>query len=52
MDGEWKFFRETEQLCKIGNFKNGKKNWSWIRYDKYDTIDYHEYFDNDKIIQK
>ena len=24
MEGEWKFFRETEQLCQIGTFKNGK----------------------------
>jgi len=52
MEGEWKFFRETEQLCQIGNFKNGKKNGVWIRYDKNDEIEYSENFDNDKIIKK
>ncbi|WP_306351171.1 toxin-antitoxin system YwqK family antitoxin [Flavobacterium sp. '19STA2R22 D10 B1'] len=52
MEGEWKFYRETGQLWQIGNFKTGKKNGSWIRYDRNDTIEYQETFELDKIIKK
>lgn len=37
MEGEWKFYRETGQLWQVGNFTNGKKNGTWIRYDKIDN---------------
>ena len=52
MEGERRFFRKTEQLCQIGNFTKSKKNGLWIRYDKNDKVEYHENFDNDKIIKK
>jgi antitoxin component YwqK of YwqJK toxin-antitoxin module len=51
MEGEWLFYRETEQLWQIGNFKNGKKNGSFIRYYRNDQVEYQETFDNDKIIR-
>jgi len=37
MDGEWKFYRETGQLCQVGHFKNGKKTahgYVMIRMEK------------------
>ena len=37
MEVEWKFYRETGQLWQVGNFTNGKKNGTWIRYDKIDN---------------
>ena len=38
MEGKWIFYRETGQLWQLGNFKNHKKNGSWIRYDKNGKI--------------
>ncbi|MDF2885493.1 MAG: hypothetical protein K0R54_6067 [Clostridiaceae bacterium] len=26
MEGEWRFYRESGQLCQIGNFQQGKKH--------------------------
>ncbi|NEN23228.1 hypothetical protein G3O08_06910 [Cryomorpha ignava] len=34
MEGEWKFYRITGDLWQVGNFENGDKHGSWIRYDK------------------
>ncbi len=52
MEGEWKFYRETGVLWQIGNFKNGKKNGSWVRYNKNDQLEYQETFDNGKCVRK
>ena len=52
MEGEWRFFLKTEQLCQIGNFTKSKKNGLWIRYDKNDKVEYHENFYNDNKIKK
>jgi antitoxin component YwqK of YwqJK toxin-antitoxin module len=51
MEGEWLFYRETGQLWQIGNFKNSKKNGSFIRYDRNDQVEYQETFENDTIIK-
>lgn len=51
MEEEWLFYRETGQLWQIGNFKNSKKNGSFIRYDRNDQAEYQETFENDKIIR-
>ncbi|WP_084110408.1 hypothetical protein [Desulfosporosinus lacus] len=51
MAGEWKFYRETGQLWQIGSFENGKKNGSWVRYDKNKQLEYEEEFVNDKKIK-
>lgn len=51
MEGQWMFYRETGQLWQIGNFKNGKKHGSFIRYDRNDQVEYQETFENDKIIK-
>jgi len=50
MEGEWKFYRETGQLWQIGNFKNSKKNGSWIRWDKNNQVEYQEDFEADKKV--
>jgi antitoxin component YwqK of YwqJK toxin-antitoxin module len=52
MQGEWRFYRETGQLMQIGNFRDNQKQGGWIRYDSDDRIEYHEHFDNGKIIKK
>ena len=52
MEEEWIFYRGTGGIWQIGNFKNGKKNGSWVRYDKNNQLDYQETFENDKIIKK
>jgi antitoxin component YwqK of YwqJK toxin-antitoxin module len=39
MEGDWIFYRETGQLWQKGNFRNGKKHGSSIRYDKKEKID-------------
>lgn len=52
MEGEWKFYRETGQLWQIGNFKDGMKNGSFIRYNKNDQVEYEENFVNNKILKK
>ena len=52
MEGEWKFYRETEQLWQIGNFTNNMKNGSWIRYDRNNQAEYNEAFINNKIVKK
>ncbi|MDI5898664.1 hypothetical protein [Flavobacterium yafengii] len=51
MEGEWLFYRDTGQLWQIGNFKNSKKNGSFIRYDRNDQVEYQETFENDTIIK-
>ena len=38
MEGEWKFYRETGQLWQVGNFQEGQKHGSWVRYDKKKQI--------------
>ncbi len=52
MQGEWKFYRETGQLWQVGNFKDGQKHGSWIRYNKNDKLEYQEKFDKGKIVKK
>lgn len=52
MEGKWIFYRETGQLWQTGNFRDGKKHGEWIRYDRNDKVEYHEQFDNNKIIKK
>jgi len=52
MEGEWKFYRETGQLWQVGNFKQGKKNGNWIRYDKNNWLEYSENFKDDKIVKE
>jgi antitoxin component YwqK of YwqJK toxin-antitoxin module len=51
MEGEWRFYRETGQLWQIGNFKDGKKNGAWVRYDKNNEQEYSEVFENDKTVK-
>ena len=51
MEGEWKFYRETGQLWQVGNFKEGLKNGSWIRYDKKDKLEYQETFTNGTLMK-
>lgn len=51
MEGEWKFYRETGQLWVVGNFKAGKKNGRWVRYDRNDKLESDESFVDDKKIK-
>jgi len=52
MQGEWRFYRETSQLWKVGNFINGNKNGSWLRYDRNGKVEYSENFIDNKLIKK
>ena len=49
MEGEWKFYKQTGRLWQVGNYTNGKKNGSFIKYDIYDNIVYEEEFLNGLI---
>ena len=51
MQGEWKFYRETGQLWQVGNFKEGQKHGSWVRYDKKDKLEYQETFVDGNLIK-
>ena len=51
MEGEWKFYRETGQLWQVGNFKEGQKHGSWIRYDKKGKLEYQETFTNGNLMK-
>lgn len=51
MEGEWKFYRETGQLWQVGNFQEGQKQGSWVRYDKKDKLEYQETFVNGKLVK-
>jgi antitoxin component YwqK of YwqJK toxin-antitoxin module len=51
MEDEWIFYRETGQLWQIGNYKRGKKNGSWVRYDKNNNVEYKEHFENGVIVK-
>jgi antitoxin component YwqK of YwqJK toxin-antitoxin module len=51
MEGEWKFYRETGQLWQVGNFKEGQKHGSWIRYDKKGKLEYQEKFTNGNLMK-
>lgn len=51
MQGEWKFYRETGQLWQVGNFKEGQKHGSWVRYDKKDKLEYQETFVNGNLVK-
>ena len=51
MEGEWKFYRETGQLWQVGNFNEGQKHGSWVRYDKKDKLAYQETFINGKLLK-
>ena len=48
MEGEWKFFRETGELWQVGSFENGKKNGTWLRYDRGQNLEYKANFIDDK----
>ena len=52
LQGKWTFYRATGQLWEIGHFKNDLKDGSWIRYNRIDTIEYNETFQNGKICKK
>ena len=52
MQGEWKFYRETNQLWQVGNFINGNKNGPWLRYDRNGKVEYSENFIDNKLIKK
>lgn len=52
MQGEWKFYRETGELWQIGNFKNGLKEGSWVRFDNNNQVEYNETFKEGKILKK
>lgn len=52
MQGEWRFYRATGQLWGTGSFKDDKKDGSWIRYDKNDSVEYDEVFKDGKQIKK
>lgn len=52
MEGEWVFYREGGKLWQVGNFKNGLKHGSWIRYDRSMKVEYNETFVEGKIIKK
>jgi antitoxin component YwqK of YwqJK toxin-antitoxin module len=52
LQGKWTFYRATGQLWEIGHFKNDLKDGSWIRYNRNDTIEYNETFQNGKICKK
>ncbi len=51
MEGEWKFYRQTGQLWQVGNYNNGNKNGSFVRYDRHDMIEYDEIFENGVIVK-
>jgi antitoxin component YwqK of YwqJK toxin-antitoxin module len=51
MEGEWRFYRESGQLCQIGNFQQGKKHGPWIRFNKDDQQEYNEEFKDGKLIK-
>ena len=51
MQGEWKFYRKTGQLWQVGNFKEGQKHGSWLRYDKKDKLEYEETFINGDLLK-
>jgi antitoxin component YwqK of YwqJK toxin-antitoxin module len=51
MEGEWKFYRETGQLWQVGNFKEGQKHGSWIRYDKKGKLEYQETFTKGNLMK-
>ena len=51
MEGEWIFYRETGQLWQVGNFKRGKIDGPWVRYDKKNNVEYKEYFENGVIVK-
>lgn len=39
-EGEWKFYKITGQLWKMGNYKNGRKYGPFVKYDWGYKIDY------------
>tara|TARA_R110002049_G_scaffold305515_1_gene502327 strand:+ start:106821 stop:106982 length:162 start_codon:yes stop_codon:yes gene_type:complete len=51
MNGEWKFYRKTDQLWQVGNFKNNIKG-PWIQHDKNEITAYNKDFEAGKIIRK
>lgn len=51
MEGKWIFNRENGDLWQVGNFKNGKKHGSWIRYGKTGVIEYEERFEAGKVVK-
>lgn len=48
MQGEWIFYRETEQLWQVGHFIDNAKHGNWKRYSKTDALEYDENFKNGK----
>lgn len=52
MEGKWVFYRENGMLWQVGNFKNGQKQGTWIRYDKLGQIEYEAEFSEGKEVRK
>jgi antitoxin component YwqK of YwqJK toxin-antitoxin module len=52
MEGEWIFYRESGHLWQVSNFRNNLKHGSWVRYDKSGNVEYHEFFENNKQVNK
>lgn len=52
MEGEWKFYRETGQLWQVGNFRQGKKHGTIVRFDLDGKPEYQESFEDGKLIKK
>ncbi len=40
MEGEWKFYKITGQLWKMGSYKNGRKCGPFVQYDRGYKIEY------------
>lgn len=51
MEGEWLFYRETGQLWQVGHFAGGRKNGTWVRYDKENNEEYRASFRDDKEVK-
>ncbi|WP_185974295.1 toxin-antitoxin system YwqK family antitoxin [Litoribacter populi] len=48
-EGEWKYYRETGQLWKIGHYKAGLKHGPWVRFDKNGDEEFKLKYKNGKI---
>lgn len=52
MEGEWQFYRKTDQLWQVGQFKHNQKHGRWVRYNKEDELEYDETFEQGKQLKK
>ena len=51
MEGQWRFYRKSGQLWKIGDFQNSKKHGTCIRLNKDNRQEYNEKFNDGKLIK-